>query len=173
MDVLMEETLVRVFPSPDNAVDRAKERTVAKLCEGFESRSESFRERLGEAGLSGVVQDSALFSTADRYRAVRRLARSLEPVPAGPLQVLQSFDREIIRKRNILAHAKEELQEDGSSLLRSIRPGRPGDVIDDEWMSQFRRTLGEHHSALVEVCRALVDRFGGGARLGDLQEDGA
>ena len=173
MDVLMEETLVRVFASPDPAVGRAKARTIGKLREGFDSRSEAFRERLGEAGLFGVLRDSALFSTADRYRAVRRLARALERELAEPLQVLESFDREVIRKRNILAHAKEELRAGAPSILRSIRPGVPGDEIDDEWMSRFRRTLGEQRSALADVCGALVGRFGGGAGVGDVHEDGA
>ena len=76
MDVLMQETLERVFLSAgDQCVDDASNRTMVKLRANARGDCEQLESKFGEGGLSCVVNDGRLFSSSQKYQAVRRIAK--------------------------------------------------------------------------------------------------
>ena len=159
MDILMEETLGRAFQSTGEHCVAAADRTTDKLRESMQESLTQLDQRLEKGSLADVVSDSRLFSSAHKYMAVRRVAKSLSKTKklTGALQVLKDYQKDIIDNRNMLAHAKEYPTEDGTTILRSIRNNRQ-EVIDDSWMTDFRQNLTRHRDALTTVCEA-IDRY--------------
>ena len=155
MDVLMEETLKRAFRSADDKFVAAAHRTLKKLRADMQEDLALLKQRSVD-DLPDMVCDGRQFSSAHKYQAVRRVARSLPEKPAVDLKVLESYQVDIIDNRNMLAHAKEHLAEDGKTILRSIKSNKEA-VIDDSWMASFRQKLKENRVALTTVCEA-VDR---------------
>lgn len=167
MDVLMEETLRRAFRSTNKRIVAAGERTIGKLREGLEKDRKRLDKNYKEGGLPNVVNNGRLFSLANKYWAIRRAVKCLPEEPSEAMSVLESYEDEIIHKRNMLAHVKEESAGDGETILRAIR----GDaVIDDNWMIEFRQNLRTHKDALAIVCEAIDNHFGVAEVPHDLEE---
>lgn len=161
MDVLMERTLIDVFRSNNDVIAIARDRTVERLREGMEANDQRLQGHLNDGGLPAIVGDSLLFSLASKYQAIRRVARCLGEELRDELAAVGSYDEDIIRNRNMLAHVREETGEDGSAILLSIGGNQREVVIDDAWMSDFRQKLHKNRDALFVICEALVTRFGG------------
>ena len=160
MDVFMEETLGRAFRyAGDRCIEDATNRTIRRLRESTQEDSVLLENCFEEDGLPGVVSNSRLFSFAQKFQAVRRVVRCLPEKPSEALDVLSSYENEVIKNRNMLAHVKEETTADGTTILRSIKDDG-GVVIDDSWMTDFRLKLKAHRSALAHVCQALDKHFG-------------
>ena len=160
MDVLMEETLVRVFESNNEQIDAAKSKTIERLNESMDKNSRRLQERLGDGGLPAVVRDSLLFTLASKYRTIKRVAKYLPDTPQKELQIVGSYNEDIIQNRNMLAHAKEDTNDDGKPVLRFKGRDQKEVIIDDEWMSELRRKLHIHMSALNTICVSLDEAFG-------------
>ena len=160
MDLLMEETLKRVFLSGDETIVPAGGRTITQLRESKQESLNTLNKIYEKGGLSAVVTDSRLCSSFDKFRAIKRIARSLTDRPHEALGVLETYEKEIIQDRNMLAHVKETTALDGATTLQSV--GRDGRniTIDDGWMERFRRMLRIHRIALTTVCTALDTQFG-------------
>ena len=157
MDVLMEETLRRFFQSSNEQVVVAGERTIRSLRKGIKKSQKQLEKSYEEGGLPSLVSDGRLFSFTNKYWAIRRAVKCLPEEPSEAVSVLESYEDEIIDKRNMLAHVKEESAGDGETILRAIR----GDaVIDDNWMIEFRQNLRTHKDALAIVCEAIDNHFG-------------
>ena len=155
LDVVMGETLRRVFQSVDSRFAAAATRTVKRLRESIRGNEAATDERLADDGLAGVVCDSRLFSSSHKYWAVRRVAKVLSERPVEALRVLQTYEEDIVHNRNMLAHTKEEVTGDGKTVLRSSRPSVGDVLIDEEWMAGYRRKLQRHSAALNAVCDAI------------------
>lgn len=155
MDVLMEEVLERAFESADPALIEKGKVTLEKLFKSAEEHLARLKELVDAGKVVDVVTDGRLFSSAHRYMAINRVAKCLPTKPAEAVEVLKSYEADIIQNRNTLAHAKEELAADGSIALRAIKRGKPPVTIDDAWMVSFRSKLRDHHAALNTICRAL------------------
>ena len=160
MDVLMAQTLGRVFQSNSEQINAARDRTIARLREGMDENAQRLENRIGDGGLPAVISDSLLFSLASKYQAIRRVARLLAAELREELNVVGSYDEDIIQNRNMLAHVREESREDGETVLLSMGRDRREVVINEEWMSDFRQNLQTHRAALVTICEALDRRFG-------------
>ena len=170
MDVLMAETLVRVFQSNNEQIKAARNRTIARLRDGMEENSRGIKTCLDEGGLPLVVKDSRLFSSTNKYQAIRRVARCLSEQPREELNVLRSYDEDIIKNRNMLAHVREDSSENGKTILRSIGRNQREIIIDDDWMTNFRQKLQKHMSVLVIICEALNRQFGVAETMHDAEE---
>jgi CheY-like chemotaxis protein len=155
MDVLMDEVLEIVFSSQKPELVAKGAETLAKLLEGAEKSVEGLRELVNRGAILDVVTDSRLFSSMQKYKAINRVVRCLADRPHDAIEVLKAYDPEILQHRNTLAHAKEDVGEDGSVSLRAIKRGKPSVVIDDAWMVSFRERLHAHRAALAIVCEAL------------------
>lgn len=169
MDVLMEETLGRVFQSRNSNIVAAGRQTIKRLREGCRENERLLEELYQEGGLPAVVGDSRVFSSAQKYRAVNRVARSLRSELVDALATLKSYEKDIIKKRNQLAHIKEESPSDGQVILRSLG-GDKTEVINDDWMTDFRQSLRTHRGALTVVCEALDNHFGAAEIIDNSQQ---
>ena len=169
MDVVMERTLVHVLEREREQFETGTRRTVAKVREAVRDLAKAVETRLTQGGVAAVVSDGRLFSSAHKYRAVRRLARLLAEPPGEALGVLETYEAEILRKRNMLAHSEERTAEDGTVVLQSIKRGE-AEVINDAWMVGFRLELRKHRNALETVCGAL-DREVGTEAAGQTTEE--
>ena len=155
MDVLMEETLGRAFRSTDDQFVTIARATIKKLREGMQKDFKKLKQHLKEDLLPDVVTDSRLFSSTHKFRAVKRVAKCLPEKPSEELEVLQSYEADIIRNRNMLAHAKEDALANGKTILRSIKSKERETLINDSWMVNFRKMLKKHRTALTIVCEAI------------------
>lgn len=170
LDVVMGETLRRVFQSVDSRFDAAASRTVEKLRESIRRNGTVTDQRLADGGLAGVVGDSRLFGSSHKYWAVRRVAKVLSERPVEALRVLQTYEEDIVHNRNMLAHTKEEVTGDGQTVLRSSRPNVGDVLIDEEWMAEYRRKLQRHSAALNTVCDAISREIGDSGAARDSEE---
>ena len=155
MDVLMEETLGRAFRSTDDQFVAIARTTIKQLGEGMQKDLKKLKQRLNEDLLPDVVNDSRLFSSTHKSRAVKRVAKCLPEKPSEELEVLQSYEADIIQNRNMLAHAKEDALANGKTILRSIKSKKGETLINDSWMVNFRKMLKKHRTALTIVCEAI------------------
>lgn len=158
MDVIMERTLADAFTSrslPPDVVNN----TVETLRRSLESMLGKIPPDLDAHGLSVLVSHGPTFTLTHKYRTIRRVAKKLSNKPLRDLQTLSSFENEVIKKRNILAHAEDQsVAPNGSAILRSS--GEEGNVtVDNDWMIRFRDALRKNRSALDSVCRAICDEF--------------
>ena len=154
LDVLMEETLVRAFNCADIRFGKAKERIAGRLRDGAASTANDLEQLLGNGDLAAAVKNGRLFPSYQKFMAIKSVANKLPEKPISALQVLGPYESEINKKRNLLAHVKANISEEGKSILRSM--GRDSEVtIDDNWMAIFRLDLKKHGSALSTVCDAI------------------
>lgn len=158
IDDVMKRALSDIFAShllPSDVV----ENTVKTLRRSLDDMLTNIPPGLDASGLSSLVSDSLVFTSDHKYRSIRRIAKKLNDKPKRDLQTLNSFQSEILKKRNILAHAKEQtVAKDGSAVLHSF--GTEGNItIDDDWMMRFREALRRHRGALDSVCSAIRDEF--------------
>lgn len=161
MDILIQELLIPVFQVDHPDVDAIAGKTANQLKGNMERDSKKLFQSLEKGGLSITAADSRVFSLHHKYIALQRLAKLLPDAHLAPkLKVLKSFRKEIIHNRNLLAHIKEESDENRNVVLRSIRSDGDPLVIDDQWMATFRRNLREHRETLETLCSALRRHFG-------------
>lgn len=161
MDLLMEELLVATFQLDRPDIGAVAKKTVNNLKGNMKKNSNKFSQDLEEKGLSVVVANGQLFSLYHKYISFQGLTKLLpEAHFADELHILNSFQKDILSKRNLLAHAKEDSDDNGNVVLQSIKPGGGPLTIDDEWMATFRRSLREHRETLEALCSALRRHFG-------------
>ena len=166
MDVLMEETLKGAFANATaECVQAAADRTCKKVLEAMSRNMKLATERVDAGDVVGLVGDGLLFSSVHKFRAIRRVAKCAEPKPSQELTQLRSYEKEVTRIRNVLAHAKENVDENGNVVLESLK-GQERLTITDEWMANCRRDLGGHREALSAVCARLDECFAAGDGTG-------
>ena len=170
MDVLMEEVLERAFRSTGNQFATSALKTITRLQEGMKEDLKKLKQHLDEDTVPDVVSDSRLFSSTHKYRAVRRVAKCLPEQPSEELEVLQSYEADIIRNRNMLAHVKEDADGSGKTTLRSIKHNEEEIIIDDEWLENFRKMLKKHRTALTTVCESIGKHIDAGEAAGNAKE---
>ena len=157
MDLLMEETLVRAFSSSNPNAVAAADRTGRKLLDSICRAKNKVRERLSAGGMALAVKDGRLAQHTQKYWAIKRLARHLTDAPTEHLSTLTNYESEIISNRNLLAHAKEQLDVSGRTQLCSVGRNQEPISIDELWMADYRRKLQKHRQALDVIC-SLIDR---------------
>ena len=159
MDVLMEETLELVFSSGDARFARAAQDTLDRLARQARDKVDTVGPLAQGGDILAVLTDPLVFTSNDKYMAIRRVAKALAPRLNNALKGIAQYEGEVIKNRNTLAHAKEEVR-DGAVVLRSAKRGSQPVVIDDGWMNDFRIRLAANRSALDEVCLLLREHAG-------------
>jgi len=104
-----------------------------------------------------------------KYRLLVRIAEKLPDRPAQ-LDVLTTFKEDIIDRRNVLAHVREESADGGAKVLRSIKPAAANVVFNDERMKELRLSLKKHKPALIALCDAVDIQLGQMAAEAQAQE---
>ena len=159
MENVMGQTLIQVFQSSDDQIARTKQKTIQDVRNRVQKIPNHLEKRLEESGFSGVVQDSSLFSLTHKYRVIKRLARLLPSGHSDQSRFLNAFEQDVIQNRNLLAHAQERMTEDGTPVLYSKISGKSKEKIDDGWMSDCRKKIQEHKSAVDVICTSLKEQF--------------
>jgi CheY-like chemotaxis protein len=157
MDVMMEEVLESVFACPDPAVRKQAERTLKRILDNGQDSLKMLKKIVEEGEILNLLPNTEVFGSAKRYQAINRVVGVLKAKPDGAMQVFSTFPTDIIGNRNTLAHAKEDVADDGTVTLRSAKRGAAPVVIDDAWMIDFRGKLRAQKNALGDICRALED----------------
>ena len=155
MDLMIEDTLADAFHAAETTLDDAAQRTASKVEKFMTESAESVSKVVDEGGIVGLIREPRLFSSAQKYRALKRVCNAMSPKP--DISALDSYQSEVLGKRNMLAHAKE-VDSSGTTALRSTHDGSTV-TINDEWMAEFRRTLRDQRSALETACKAVRDYF--------------
>lgn len=150
MDVVLEDVLVRAFSSAHAAIPATATRTLSRLVDGGKKRVEKLEGYEAGNEILTVVQSNLMFTLADKYRALSRVAKAL----GFEEQFGKLNEQNIIDKRNLLAHAREGAGQNGTPTLKSIKDGAEIE-IDDAWMTVLRTELRDHRSALSDVCAAV------------------
>ena len=156
MDVMMEETLAEAFRTAGSGLEAVARRTAERAKGSMTESAEQIEKVVADEGIAGLVRNALLFSSAQKYRALRRVCNSMSPRP--DLGVLDSYERDVLGQRNMLAHAKETAA-DGTPTLESVTRDESTVTIDDAWMADFRRTLRDQRSALERACEAVRRNF--------------
>ena len=171
MDVVMSQTLERVFRSNNEQIKAARERTIDLLrSKHMDENPKRLQKRLEAGGVPAVVNDNLLFTFVDKYRAIQRVAKYCRDELWKELDAFKFYQAEIIQNRNMLAHAREEVSESGKTVLRYMGSNKKEVVIDENWMSDFRQKLQRHRVALDAICTVLDGRFGGTETLNEAEE---
>jgi len=155
MDTLMEDILLNYYEREPEVFDGMLDEIINSISDSSERIRDRLEPLLQRKAILEIISDSSLFSSFQKYRAVRSLAKKLPEPPASELVTLAPYQDEIINNRNLLAHAKEEITNEGKSKLRSVRRGGGALEIDDAWMAEFRTQLNKHRGALTIVCDVL------------------
>ena len=157
MDLMMEDTLAHAFQAAGTNLDDVARRTADRLKAFMAESTARIDSVISEEGMIGLVRNARLFSSAHKFRALMRVCKTLSPQP--DVGVLESYERDVLRSRNMLAHAKE-VATYGTPTLQSITHDGSILTIDDAWMTGFRRTLRGQRSALQAVCDTLRGYYG-------------
>ena len=146
MDVLMEKTLLGTLNTAagDPRVVKFVDRTSQTLREGAEKQKEHIDREMDTGNLATIMRDNTIFTAIHRYRAMKRLAKSVG-VDVGDFA---SYDADVLNKRNMLAHDKSP-------------------SID---MTEFRRDIQKHRSALESLRSAIGQQLGMGKAPHDTEE---
>lgn len=156
MDVQMEHVLEKVFTlTGDEKMSQKAKETLQKLFDGANRNVSDLKPLVDKGLIVDVVTDPRIFPSMQKYMAIMRVAKCLSEQPQAALETLKSYEVDVIHNRNTLAHAKEDVQADGTLTLRSIKRGKPSVTIDDAWMTEFRGKLRAQRLALTVVCDAL------------------
>lgn len=157
MDALMENTLRDVLTG---VAGRSDVIDVRQMEEEYRGRRADLavqvEKRLERDGLLGVLPKGYMFTSRDRWMSILYVAEVLSMGREDHKAVLRGYDEEILKKRNMLAHVREECADDGRVTLRSLGADSGGVVIDEKWMTEFRRALRRHRVAIEEICAAIV-----------------
>jgi CheY-like chemotaxis protein len=157
LDVMMEETLLKVFATGTEPFAAKAKRTMRAYLEDANARLETIKPIIAEEKIVELVSDIRLFGSSERHQAIVRVVNCLDPTPNEHLEVLKAYPEEIIQNRNLLAHARQVANGDGTHSLKATKPGNPPITIDDAWMDDFRRKLHRHRAALEALCGAIHD----------------
>ena len=150
MDVILEDVLVRAFSSTHADIAPTASRTLLKLVDGGNERVQKLQKHHAANEILAVVRSNMMFTLADKYRALTRVANA---IGLGE-QVKNLNSQNIIDKRNLLAHAREAAGQSGTPTLKSIKDGNEIE-IDDAWMIVLRTELRDHRLELTSVCAAI------------------
>lgn len=149
MDVLMEKTLLGTLNTAagDPRVVKFVDRTSRTLREGTEKQRERIDREMDTGNLATIMQDNNIFTAIHRYRAMKRLARSVE----ADVGDFKSYNVDVLNKRNMLAHVRSP-------------------AINEKWMAEFRRDIQKHRLALESLRSAIGQRLGMGEAPHDTEE---
>lgn len=132
-------------------------RVAAKRVAGHRKTSGEVEQKLQNDRVEEIVGDPHFFTAHWKWRAVNALAKPAGATPAE-VETVARYDREILGKRNRLAHVREEIGEDGRLRLRSAAGGSDEEIAED-WMKDLRRRLARHRQAIHSVCGRIESEF--------------
>ena len=161
-EMLMLETLDFAFGQSDTPrIQAISDRTATRLVESKKELAERVEASVKEQGLSEVIHDGRMFTAADKARAIQRMLGVVGEDVGEAKDLFDKYEAEVLARRNVLAHVKEEIGRDGEVILRA-KSGRGEEeiAVDQNWMTECRTTLRTHREALERLCQAVRESLG-------------
>lgn len=146
-------TLIRGFIIAEAIdVEIILEECMAKV---FDDKGELFTEKV-------INAKPPVFSTNEKYVFVKR---EIEGLIKGKQEnteelkqienVMKKIPDEVIEPRNILAHSKKKVNDDGSIILEGINRKTKEINFSQEWLSKTRRNIAKHKENLMQLKEIL------------------
>ncbi len=161
-EILMLETLDLALSRADGPrCEGLVERTAEKLVESKEELVESVRKALRAKGLRQVIHDGRMFTAGDKTRAMRRILKGVTEDVGEARTTFDKYDVEVLGRRNVLAHVREETGAGDEVVLRAkSAQGHEEITVDERWMTECRTVLRKHREALERLCQAVKNSVG-------------
>ena len=163
MEVRMDNALERIFSLQEfgEKLVGVANRTFEKMEESNTQVQTRFDEYKNDSDISKLIGDR-MFTFHDKYRVIMRLVNVLSKESqnhkSAEIDVFKRFGKEVIEKRNILAHVREDVDDNGKTIFKSAKEGNQI-AIDDDWMKNYRQHLGKHKNALDAICTTIEEEF--------------
>ncbi len=149
-------TLVRGFIIAEAIdVENILEECMTKV---FGDKGELFSEKV-------ISAKPPVYSANEKYKFVHEIVRGLIGLPGqenGRLTELKGIDdimnklaKEVFDQRNILAHSKKKINDDGSTTLEGINRETREIRFDQEWLSLARKNISKHKENLNKLKEIL------------------
>ena len=149
-------TLIRGFIIAEAIdVEIILEECMAKV---FGDKGELFTEKV-------INAKPSVFSANEKYVFVKRVVEGLikdEQEDATRRTELENIEKamkklpdEIFEPRNILAHSKKKINDDGSTTLEGVNRKIPKIEFNQEWLSSVRKDIAKHKENLMQLKEIL------------------
>ena len=163
MDVLVVECLKEYFiksslQDKESILKYAKKK-IKKFLKDFSVEKLSY---LADHHDNSHFEDILASLIFDAYKKTHTLKHALEDLKkrvdtSEYINVLDTYFEDIIKKRNVFGHVKEQVGEDGRKKLVSHAKGFETVDFDAEYCSDTRRLLRKHKKNLDDVLALLKD----------------
>ncbi len=157
MDLMMEGILAKAFASKNPAYVAKGPERLDSLFDNERTNLSDLGKRMEKGDVVSIVTDNAIFGSSYKWQAVTKLADLATGKGTAAYKVFAGYEAEVIKKRNLLAHARAVVDDGVTASLQAIRPGQNDVIIDEEWMTEFRNQLTTQRAALVTICQAISD----------------
>lgn len=124
----------------------------------FGDKGELFTEKV-------INAKPSIFSANEKYVFVKRVVESLikdEQENTTRRTELENIEKamkklpdEIFEPRNILAHSKKKINDDGSTTLEGVNRKIPKIDFNQEWLSSVRKDIAKHKENLMQLKELL------------------
>ena len=149
-------TLVRGFIIAEAIdVENILEECMVKV---FEDKGELFSEKV-------IGAKPSVYDANNKFRFVKRIVKDriddaredtnrykqLKDID----KIMNDLDKEVLDQRNILAHSKITINDDGSIKLEGINKQTREINFSQEWLSQTRKNIAKHKENLMQLKEIL------------------
>ena len=128
------------------------------MADVFDDKSNIFLDRV-------INAKPPVYNAYDKFRFVKRIVKdriSDEQEGTDRYQQLKDIDsimnkltEEVFDQRNIFAHSKKKINDDGSTTLEGINKKKPKIEFNQEWLSSVRKDILKHKENLNRLKKIL------------------
>ncbi len=128
------------------------------MADVFDDKSNIFLDRV-------INAKPPVYNAYDKFRFVKRIVKdriSDEQEGTDRYQQLKDIDiimnkltEEVFDQRNIFAHSKKKINDDGSTTLEGINKKKPKIDFNQEWLSSVRKDILKHKENLNRLKKIL------------------
>jgi len=148
LDSMLEELIKRIFNANDCKSEEWLEEIRNKTIKSKEDKVKKIRER---GCISDLVCDLDAY---DKYRTVVRLLKQASIDIKDEQIVFNTYNDEVIKIRNVLAHVYEDKDEQGKKILKSKIKGYESIHLNEDKFIEIRKNLVKH----IDNISSLLDK---------------
>ncbi|WP_339276251.1 hypothetical protein MKY59_04625 [Paenibacillus sp. FSL W8-0426] len=156
LDSLMIEVIKHLLLSFDESSSQKNIQTL--ITKTLENRSQKLNDlrNMEKEPITSFLEE---LTSYDRMCAIQRLLKqkAKDERYVGYKQTLDTYNNDIIKKRNILAHATETINE-GTKIIKSELTGE-NIIINDEFCTTIRRDIKKHRANFEDLLQIITYEF--------------
>lgn len=157
MDDLIIDILQDFFKESSN--DELKKELKKDICQSVTKSLEEYHTEFTafceKDDISSMLTNPS-FGAQKKAIAISKLLEPLE-LPKSSKQFNREYNNDVIKNRNILAHVKEDINEQGQRVLKSKVSKVEPMIFDSELCKETRKKLTYHENFLFEIKERLDD----------------